>query len=141
MTRAKLSAHFSVEEFDCHDGTRVPTNFHGELRRWCMVWGEPLRSAFGPVTVLSGFRTEAYNDAVGGERASYHRYGIRNVGSGVAADVRPARGRPSDWAAWARERRRRPGLWLVKNARGGVGQYDGSAFVHLDTGPRRDWRG
>lgn len=141
MTRAKLSAHFSVEEFDCHDGTRVPTNFHGELRRWCMVWGEPLRSKFGPVEVLSGFRTRRYNASIGGAGASYHVYGTYNVGSGVAVDVRPRDGRPADWAAWAQARRQKSGLWLRRNGRGGVGLYPTQGFVHLDTGPRRDWRG
>lgn len=147
MTRYRISTHFSVEEFDCHNGTRVPAWTIPRLREWARVWGEPLRARFGPVTVLSGYRTHNYNEQVGGARSSYHVYdarargkGVQLPGHGVAVDVRCARGTAADWASWARGTNR-PRSYLSASGRGGVGLYVASRFVHLDTGPRRDWRG
>lgn len=147
MTRLRISTHFIVEEFDCHDGTRVPTEALPALRSLAQHWLEPLRERFGPVRVVSGYRPPRYNARVGGAPRSYHLYdrldlgATRALGGGmVAADVVPARGRPRDWSEWARSHRL---TWtpLERRSRGGVGRYDRSGFVHLDTGPRRSWEG
>ncbi len=84
----------------------------------------PLRHAYGPCTISSGFRTEAHNKRVGGAHRSHHRYEQQPLAPAV--DVRFARGRPADWA----ERADR-----LMDGRGGIGTYKG--HVHLD---RRDAR-
>ncbi len=86
MTRHRLSAHFTVEEFDCHDGTRVSKRDYDGLEYLCKTFLEPLRSKYGPVKICSGFRTAAYNKRVGGVSNSFHRYDIHD-GNDQAADV------------------------------------------------------
>lgn len=79
---------------------------------------EPLRSAYGPVTVTSGHRSDQHNAQVGGAPASFHRSipGRR----GAAADVTCARGDPRDWYRF-----------LERLGPGGLGLY--SSWVHVDT--------
>lgn len=147
MTRYRISPHFVVEEFDCRNGTRVPTAAHEALKLWARVWGEPMRERFGPIHVTSGFRTPAYNRSVGGAPESFHvytlRYGDRKrpyLGLGVAADVVPARGDVDQWTRWAL--RRLPVVAEAAGARRGAFHgYMTQGFIHLDTGPYRTWAG
>lgn len=154
-SRKRLSPHFRVEEFDCHDGTRVAESRYPDLEHLCEWWLEPIRSEFGPVHVVSGFRTVAHNRAIGGAVHSVHLLqtplprGERRprpldpLSPGpwaAAADVIPAKGNPAKWAEWARALRPRH-AHLGRQGRGGVGLYVASGFVHLDTGPARDWHG
>lgn len=125
----RASTNFRINEFDTHDGTPVPRMAYGGLRNLCERVLEPMRAEFGACIVLSGYRHASYNRAIGGATRSYHVYDLRD-GSQVASDLRFARGNPALWAAFAR----RLGV-------GGVGQYNGPGFVHVDNGPRRDWRG
>lgn len=147
MTRLRLSKHFTVEEFDCHNGQRVPRNAEAHLRSLCVHVLEPMRDRFGPISVSSGFRPLTYNLAIGSTAGSYHVYERRVVAgppltpaAGVAADVVPARGDPRKWVAWA-EAHRVANATLRRRAIGGVGVYPRSGFVHVDTGPRRSWAG
>jgi hypothetical protein len=154
MTRHRISTHFVVEEFDCHNGAKVPTAAHDALALWAKVWGEPLRDAFGPVRITSGFRPAAYNASVGGAPQSFHRYELRygpsrspSAGVGVAADCTPSTGTPAAWQSWAAEHvrgavariGRAEGVNLAN--RGAAVAYPRSGFIHLDTGPRRSWVG
>lgn len=139
MTRLRISTHFAIEEFDCHDGTRVPSSAHAALKTWARVWGEPLRERFGPVRVASGFRTEAYNRSVRGAAASLHVYTLGSL-RGVAADVVPARGTPAEWQRWARAHYMSR-AWPLAQGRGAAVAYPSSGFIHLDTGTRRTWAG
>lgn len=68
-----------------------------DLEHLAVSYLEPLRQRFGPVQVVSGYRTVAYNRRVGGAPNSFHIY--RRAREGAAADVRCARGRPADWYA------------------------------------------
>ena len=79
-----------------------------------------------PFSVISGFRSKRTNDALrrrssGVAKNSYH---IR----GMAMDLR-MKGVSSDTIANIGERL----------AAGGVGRYSSSNFVHLDSGPVREW--
>ena len=133
-TRHRLSRHFVVEEFDCHDGTKVMSRDHNGLEYLCRVYLEPLRRKFGPVHVNSGFRTQSYNAAIGGASQSMHVYTIHD-GNDQAADITCARGRPSDWHRLLAGIRRRK-----RHGRGGLGLY--STFVHVDIRDYpADWRG
>jgi hypothetical protein len=145
-SRRTLGEFFTIEEFDCPDGTDVPREHERAFALWVAVWGDPLRERFGPVRILSGYRTPAYNRRVGGARNSVHRLltplpnhdGQPMVA--VAADVRPLNGSPAGWARWARARREGSGS-LRRHGRGGIGYYPASRFVHLDTSAHRDWSG
>jgi uncharacterized protein YcbK (DUF882 family) len=110
--------HFTWQEFACHDGTPVPVWAHGEVQRLTRVYLEPLRRRFGPVTVISGFRTSEYNRRVGGAPHSYHVYTLNRVG--VAADVTCRHGTAGEWARFLDE------LDVP-----GLGRYD--SHVHADT--------
>lgn len=84
---------------------------------------DELRRNLGrPVVVVSAYRTKRHNAAVGGASNSFH---LR----GMAFDLAYGSGRD--------------GLDLVEvgllTGFKGVGVY--KAFIHLDTGPRRIWRG
>lgn len=134
----RLSAHFDVSEFACHDGTKVPPESHAALAELCEHMLEPLRAKYGACKVLSGYRHREYNRMIGGARFSQHIYDD-SPGS-VAADVRFERGTPAQWARSARWRFAFKRKWNARK-RGGVGRYDNAAFLHVDSGPRRDWSG
>lgn len=134
----ELSANFDVSEFHSKDGEKVPATHHAPLKELCDHMLEHLRKKYGRCTVHSGYRSEAHNDRVGGARFSKHRYD-ENPGQ-VAADVSFERGTPRQWARSARWRFRTKRIWN-RRRRGGVGMYPNSGFVHVDSGPRRDWEG
>jgi hypothetical protein len=142
-SRKPLSRHFDVEEFDSRDGAFVSPADYGALAHLCSWYLEPMRDYFGACTVHSGFRTPAHNRKVGGARNSVHLLMTplpnrtrRSTTKAAAADVTFESGTPSDWARRARIMRG-PDQHLGQRGRGGVGQY--STFVHVDTGPARDW--
>jgi hypothetical protein len=138
-SRLRLSPNFRIEEFDCRDGTRVPSSAVPALRTWCKAWGEPMRTRFGPIRVTSGFRTPRYNASVGGAPASFHVYTL-GTARGVAADVVPATGDPRAWGQWATAHYRDVS-WPLVQGRGAAVPYPSQGFIHLDTGPRRSWAG
>lgn len=78
-----VSDHFTWEELTTTSTglTNNPNASEAAHLEW-LAWNvlEPIRAAFGPVTVTSGFRTAAVNEAVGGAPDSYHL-------SGCAADI------------------------------------------------------
>lgn len=137
-TRQRLSKHFKIEEFDCHDGTKVPASAVPALKELCEHMLEPLRGKYGPCKVLSGHRHREYNAEIGGARFSQHIYDD-SPGS-VAADLRFSKGTPKQWRRSARWRFLAKRVWR-RSSRGGVGYYPVSGFIHVDSGPRRTWRG
>ena len=119
----QITTHFRVAEFNCHDGTPVPSASHPALKRLCELYLEPMRERFGVAQVLSGYRTKAYNVKIGGAKKSQHIYD-EHVES-VAADLRFESGTPAEWAAHADKIAKQVGA-------GGVGTYIDSRFVHID---------
>ena len=117
MTRRALGRHFTVEEFDCRDGGRVPVPALRSLDKLVTRYLVPLRMEFGPVTIHSGYRTLRHNRAVGGAPLSCHRYDVRP--HSPAADVSCRSGTPQQWARFL-DRLGVPGLGLYRT------------FVHLD---------
>jgi uncharacterized protein YcbK (DUF882 family) len=83
---------------------------------------EPLRARYGPVTVISGFRTPAWNERVHGAPHSWHVYLAARPGA--AADVWCAHGSAREWAHH-----------LDQLGAGGIGTY--ASHVHVDTRPGR----
>jgi uncharacterized protein YcbK (DUF882 family) len=133
-TRRRLSPHFTVEEFDCHDGTKVQPRDYDGLEYLCRVYLEPLRKKYGPVHINSGYRTRTYNASIGGAKNSYHVY-TEHDGNDQACDFTCSRGTPREWhatCAWIRRTKR--------NNKGGLGLY--ASFVHTDLRDfKADWTG
>lgn len=77
-----LTEHFTQEEFlrsetAIRAGRAVEADelTIANLRRLCNMVLEPLRSAVGPIRILSGFRPLWLNQLVGGSTTSEHVYG------------------------------------------------------------------
>ena len=131
----KLGDHFHVGEFRCHDGAGVPDELLQNLQRLVSDVLDPVRRQWGgPLTVVSGYRTSAWNKRVGGAKASTHV-------TAEGADIRP--GDPDSVAVLhtlilrMHSEGRLPGL-------GGLGRYGG--WVHVDVrkapdGHLRRWDG
>lgn len=90
MSRA-ISPHFSLGEFACHDGTPYPDGWVDERLRPLCALLETIRDACDGrrVTILSGYRTAAYNE------------GLRDAdgsGTGVAKASQHIQGRAADIA-------------------------------------------
>ena len=111
-----LGDHFALGEFVCHDDTPV-VMVHQAL----ILHLDRLREHFdAPIRVLSGFRTGAYNEKVGGANESAHLVGL-------AADIWVKGVPPGEVADEAESR-----------GFGGVGRYDD--FTHVDVrGRDRRW--
>jgi uncharacterized protein YcbK (DUF882 family) len=133
-TRQRLSKHFVVEEFDCKDGTKVQKRDYNGLKYLCRIYLEPMRARYGPIKIMSGFRSARHNKKVGGASNSYHVYTMHD-GNDQAVDIICARGNPRQWHStlnWLRKHRR--------GGRGGLGLY--SSFCHIDLRDyKADWRG
>ena len=125
----RLSPHFTLAEFACHDGTPVPAAAVAHLRNHCLAVLEPLRERFGPVFVTSGYRHTAYNTSIGGARQSYHIYDLRG-GRFPATDVHCARGGIADWHRFVDGL-----LHRIGEGQGGLGYYPRGGFVHIDLRP------
>lgn len=80
-----ISAHFSWRELAlCHSGEWAPVELHPNLRTLCVLL-EVIRADYGfPLSVISGWRSLAYNRRVGGVPHSQHPLG-------QAADVQPVK--------------------------------------------------
>lgn len=105
----KLSDHFKVSEFQCKDGS-------SEVKVDDMLVSllELLRTQVKkPIKIVSGYRTEAYNEKCGGAKKSYHLLG-------QAADIKVD---GVDTTVL--------GLLCVEIGFSGVGVYDN--WVHVDT--------
>jgi uncharacterized protein YcbK (DUF882 family) len=121
-----VSEHFSIAEFACHDGTPYPLEWADRLNSLCVTL-EEIRSRWGgPLIVVSGFRTVAYNLRIRGAAHSQHC-------QGRAADVRALD--VSDTGNLAN---------LVRSmlAGGALGQLGGwgiyPGWVHVDVRPKLD---
>lgn len=120
------SRWFNVSEFACHDGTGYPDTWVDRLNALCTqldsirgIWGGPLR-------VVSGYRTLAWNTKVGGKHASQHM-------EGRAADIAPmvANSMMSACVADLHGRIMRAIAAGNLPLLGGVGYYPGR-WVHVD---------
>lgn len=118
-----LTPNFSVSEFDCRDGTPVPSAAIPALKAWCEDVGEPVRAQFGAVYVNSGFRTASYNASIGGASNSIHIYTAHP--QAVAVDFTCARGTPAEW------------FDFTAGKADGRGRY--STFHHADNRNRIGW--
>lgn len=124
----QLTKNFTREEFDCKDGTKVPASLMGNIQELANNI-QVLRDHLGePVHIISGYRTPAYNKAVGGVKNSQHP-------KGKAGDVAVKSLTPRQLAVKIES------LILAKKMKqGGIGIYKG--FVHYDIrGTKARWNG
>lgn len=123
----KISEHFNREEFDCKDGTPVPSEYCPNVVNLANEL-EIIREALGvPLLILSGYRTPKYNKAIGGASKSQHLLA-------KAADLTTRKHTPKQLHATIEK--------LIKEKKlkdGGLGLYPG--FVHYDIGKPRRWKG
>jgi uncharacterized protein YcbK (DUF882 family) len=145
-TRHRLSTHFTVEEFDCHDGHHVPESAIDDIIRLCEWILEPMRTEFGRIEVISGYRTIEHNRSVGGAPHSVHLLKTPLPGSigakqlAAAADIRaPGHSTESVHTWLILHRAGHP--HLAAKGRGGIGYYPTQKFCHCDTGAWRSWTG
>ena len=127
------TAHFSMAEFNCHDGNVVPFNYRGNTQR-LMEQLEVVRAAATaekgkdtPIHINSGYRSPAYNKKVGGAVNSMHLYAGASditIPGYTPAQVRTLLQRLIDQG---------------KIIDGGIGSY--TTFTHYDIGPKRRWPG
>lgn len=74
----KLGKHFDSAEFRCRDGS------DHAIDPVLIAMLDDIRERFGPVQIVSGYRSPAWNKRVGGATRSYH---LR----GMAADIKVSR--------------------------------------------------
>lgn len=105
-----IEKNFKIKEFACKDGS--DTIFISPKLTYIL---QEIRNHFNaPVTINSGYRTEAYNKKIGGAENSQHKYG-------AAADIVVKGVTPMAVAQFAET--------LLPNT-GGIGIYN--SFTHID---------
>lgn len=114
----KLTEHFNLDEFSCHDGTPVPAELIPTVKALAEKL-EIIRKEIGkPLKILSGYRSPTWNKKVGGAKASTHM-------QGKAADLTADGIQPKDLADTIER--------LIKEGKlppSGLGRYPG--FTHYD---------
>jgi uncharacterized protein YcbK (DUF882 family) len=118
MLAGQLTTDFNAAEFACGDGTVVPDHLMKNVRTLANNL-QVLRDVIGmPITINSGYRTDAHNKAIGGATNSQHLLA-------KAADIVVAGWNPSDVQKQIEA--------LIKGGQmtaGGVGLHEN--FVHYD---------
>ncbi|MGI6168715.1 MAG: peptidoglycan-binding protein [Christensenellales bacterium] len=113
------TAHFKLSEFHCKDGTKVPREYYGNVRR-LMDELERIRAVWGkPIMIRSSYRTLAWNRAQG-NTTDHSQHLTANAADIVVQGVPAA-------TVYAKLDAMYPGQ--------GVGKYAG--FTHLDLRGRR----
>jgi len=121
-----MTKNFTKEEFDCNDGSEMPINvYHNVVKvaNQLQVLREELKK---PIHINSAYRSEEYNESIGGVKNSKHLLG-------KASDI-SIKGMSPLEVYNTIER-------LIENGdmlQGGLGLYD--SFVHYDIrGERARW--
>jgi len=114
-----LSKNFKLSEFVCKDGSGKVIVVPALIEKL-----QALRDKLGkPVTVVSGYRTEAYNKLCGGAPQSQHL-------DGDAADIKVAGATPLQVALLAES----VGFTGI-----GIYTHDGNYFTHVDVRPYKSY--
>ena len=123
----KLTKNFSLSEFDCHDGTKVPEKYIPNAQEVANNL-QVLRDHLGvPVSITgSGYRTPTHNKKVGGAKHSQHL-------TCSAADINAKGISPKELAGYIEQL-----IAAKKMKQGGLGIYPN--FVHYDIrGTKARW--
>lgn len=124
----KLTNNFSLSEFDCKDGSKMPPEVFNNILLLVKEL-QTLRDFIGkPITINSGYRSPEYNNKIGGASRSQHLLG-------KAADIRVEGVSPRELRGVIEE--------LIKDGRlsfKGIGAY--SNFTHVDIRSKKArWNG
>jgi len=124
----KLTNNFSLSEFDCKDGSKMPPEVFNNILLLVKEL-QTLRDFIGkPITINSGYRSPEYNKKIGGASRSQHLLG-------KAADIRVEGVSPRELRGIIEE--------LIKDGRlsfKGIGAY--SNFTHVDIRSKKArWNG
>lgn len=130
----KVSEHFSLEEFRCHDGTPYPEEWVDDRLPALLRTLEAIRAEFGkPIHVVCGYRTVAYNRYL-------REKGLKSFGkSGVAVHSQHCEGRAADFSIFGEDPRVVFSTVIRMHEHGqlpelgGIELYTGLGFVHVDT--------
>jgi len=118
MNNGQLTTNFHIREFKCKDGAKVPDELFDNVKLLAKQL-QILRDFIGiPIHLNSAYRTEAYNDRIGGSPKSQHKLA-------KAADMVTSKYTPKQLASIIKK--------LIKEGKmmqGGVGVYP--SFVHYD---------
>lgn len=110
--------NFSLSEFHCKDGTKVPKEYYSNLQR-LMNNLQVLRDHLGvSILINSGYRSPTHNAKVGGAKNSTHKRAL-------AADIRTNSHTPAQIKSKITEL-----IAAGKMEQGGIGLYP--TFVHYD---------
>jgi len=116
--KGRLTTNFHIREFKCKDGTKVPIELEDNVRLLAEQL-QALRDHIGiPIHINSAYRTENYNEKIGGSPKSQHKLA-------KAADIVTSKYTPKQLASIIKK--------LIKDGKmkqGGVGIYP--SFVHYD---------
>lgn len=129
----QLTPNFSLKEFRQHSyhgfgAVDVPTDYRPNIKDLCIHVLQPVRDKIQrPITITSGYRSPAYNRAVGGVWGSQHCWGR-------AADITTAGIPPTRLARIILDMYNADDIPLL----GGLGTY--KTFVHVDIRPKRNNR-
>lgn len=111
------SAHFTRAELDCRCGCPTPPTVATNLQDTAVHLEELRRANGGPLHIDDAYRCPTRNTAVGGVKDSQHLLGkavdVSAAGIGVAQLAKLAEEVPAFF-------------------NGGIGQYPGEDFVHVD---------
>ncbi|HEX9956502.1 MAG TPA: D-Ala-D-Ala carboxypeptidase family metallohydrolase [Fibrella sp.] len=120
------STHFTMNEFDSHDGVATPVSVRGNIQ-FLMDQLEVLRAQVNaPIRIVSGYRSPAHNASVGGKGQSRHM-------CGQAADIQITGMTPTEVHATIERL-----ITAGQMQQGGLGLY--RTFVHYDTrGHKARW--
>jgi uncharacterized protein YcbK (DUF882 family) len=115
---AKITTNFSLEEFNCKDGSEMPNDVMINIIKLAKNL-QVLRDAVGKtITITSGYRSPKYNLKIGGAKDSQHI-------KGTAADIKVKGMTPKEVAKVIEG--------LIANGKmtqGGIGIYP--SWVHYD---------
>ncbi len=122
----KLTEHFTWEEFDCHDGEKVPNIYWGNVKALAINLEALRREVNSTITITSGYRSKSHNKAINGAPSSQHL-------TASAADIK-VKGMSPKQVAEVIEK-------LIEGKRmsqGGIGIYP--SWVHYDIrGTKARW--
>ena len=126
----KITAHFSLDEFKCRDGSQVPDHLLGNVRLLCMCLERIRKEYDKPIKVISGYRSLEYNRKINSKDTSKHVQAL-------AADIVIDGEKPTQIAIKIEEL-----IAAGELPSGcGVGTYQGR-FTHFDPRPdRARWSG
>ena len=122
----RLTKNFSLSEFDCKDGTEMPSELLPNVLELAESLQELREMLNSPIRINSAYRSLEHNTKIGGSTNSQHLFG-------KAADIVVKGKTPSQVATMIK-------LLILegKMKQGGIGVYDN--FTHYDVrGHKARW--